>query len=86
MRITGDAFYNPRIIRFPNSYVGDYFFADVCSGWIKRLDYDPARGGFVRVFPFAAGLAAPVDLQVNDGNLYYLSRGNGSVNVIRYAP
>ena len=84
--VTGGAFYNPRVVRFPGSYVGDYLFADICSGWIKRLDYDPASGGFVRVLHFASGLTAPVDLQVNDGNLYYLSRGNGSVNVIRYSP
>ncbi len=84
--VTGGAFYNPRIVRFPGTYVGDYFFADICSGWIKRLDYDPASGGFVRVLHFASGLIAPVDLQVNDGSLYYLSRGDGSVNVIRYAP
>lgn len=36
--ITGGAFYNPPRTRFPGGYVGDYFFADFCSGWIRRLD------------------------------------------------
>src|SRR5829696_7421028 len=36
--ITGGAFYNPTTRRFPSGYVGDYFFADLCSGWIRRLD------------------------------------------------
>ena len=33
--ITGGAFYNPRPRSFPADYVGDYFFADYCSGWIR---------------------------------------------------
>ena len=36
--ITGGAFYNPSTVQFPSSYVGDYFFADYCGNWIKRLD------------------------------------------------
>jgi glucose/arabinose dehydrogenase len=38
--ITGGAFYNPTTVQFPSSYVGKYFFADYCSGWIRV--YDPA--------------------------------------------
>jgi glucose/arabinose dehydrogenase len=80
--ITGDAFYNPATIQFPSAYVGDYFFADLCNGWIRT--YDPAtkvaRG-------FATGLEKPVDLEVSKaGELYYLSRGNtGIVGKIGYA-
>jgi glucose/arabinose dehydrogenase len=79
--ITGGAFYNPPVPRFPASYAGDYFFADFCSGWIRA--YDPSSR---RVEPFAQGLSFPVDLKVGpDGALYYLERGSGSVVRIEYA-
>jgi glucose/arabinose dehydrogenase len=83
--ITGGAFYNPTSPRFPSQYVGDYFFADFCSGWIRSYDSatDTASG-------FATGVSRVVDLEVSsDGELYYLSRGGsdtpGSVSKIRYA-
>lgn len=73
--IAGGAFYNPTIIRFPLSYVGRYFFADLCNGWIRVLD--PADN---TVAGFATGIANPVDLKVSaDGSLYYLARGAGAV-------
>jgi glucose/arabinose dehydrogenase len=72
--ITGGTFYNPAASQFPSDYVGDYFFADLCGGWINK--YDLATG----VTTFASGIANPVDLKVGpDGSLYYLARGNGSV-------
>jgi glucose/arabinose dehydrogenase len=72
--ITGGTFYNPATSQFPASYVGDYFFADLCGGWINR--YDLATG----VTTFATGISNPVDLKVGpDGSLYYLARGSGSV-------
>jgi glucose/arabinose dehydrogenase len=80
--ISGGAFYNPTTRQFPRGYVGDYFFADFCSGWIRRLD--AATGN---VSGFATGLERPVDLKVSKGgNLYYLSRGDGagSVGKVRY--
>jgi glucose/arabinose dehydrogenase len=80
--ITGGAFYNPTTRQFPSSHVGDYFFADFCSGWIRKLD--SATGA---VTGFATGLSGPVDLKVSkSGILYYLSRGGGagSVGKIRY--
>jgi glucose/arabinose dehydrogenase len=78
--ITGGAFYNPPAVQFPTSYVGSYFFADYCSGWIRNLD--PANGNAVRAF--ATGAAAPVDLAVaSDGTLYYLTRGGSSGSVYR---
>lgn len=80
--ITGGAFYNPQTRQFPASYVGDYFFADFCAGWIKKLD--PANGNTVA--DFATGISSPVDLQVSaDGSLYYLARSAGAVGRIRYA-
>ncbi len=70
--ITGGAFYNPSSVRFPVQYVGKYFFADFCGGWIKVLD--PSNN---TVSDFATGLVYPVDLQVGaDGSFYYLQRGN----------
>ena len=72
--ISGGSFYNPTTLRFPSDYTGDYFFADYCSGWIRKLD--PANGNTVT--GFAAGIASPVDLAVaSDGSLYYLARGSG---------
>ena len=80
--ITGGAFYNPQIIQFPSNFVGRYFFADFCGGWIRTLD--PANGNAVA--DFATGISSPVDLQVSpDGFLYYLARGSGSVNRIGFA-
>ncbi len=79
--ITGGAFYNPQLIQFPSNFVGNYFFADFCGGWIRRLD--PANGNAVS--DFASGISLPVDLKVSpDGFLYYLARGAGSVNRIGF--
>ena len=72
--IAGAAFYNPPIQQFPSEYVGDYFFADLCSGWIRR--FDPASG---TATGFATGISNPVDLKVSsNGSLFYLARGSGS--------
>jgi glucose/arabinose dehydrogenase len=71
--VTGGAFYNPPAAQFPSSYVGKYFFTDLCGGWIRLLD--PATRA---VSDFASDLNVPVDLRVGpDGALYYLLRGNG---------
>ncbi len=68
-------------------YEGDYFFADFCNGWIRRLDADGERvRGFAgsRVRGFASNASFPVDLKVGpDGGLYYLEQ-SGSVRVIRH--
>jgi glucose/arabinose dehydrogenase len=78
--ITGSVFYNPAARQFPVEYVGDYFFADLCSGWIRR--YDLATD---RAVGFATNLPGPVDLDVGTGgNLFVLVRGSGSVERIRY--
>ena len=47
--ITGGAFYAPATLQFPSDYVGDYFFADYCGGWIRKLD--PANGNGRRHSP-----------------------------------
>jgi glucose/arabinose dehydrogenase len=81
--ITGGTFYNPDVGQFPAEYVGTYFFADFCTGWINRFDVDTGT-----VSTFASGIASPVDLQVGpDGSLYYLARGSGGVLTrISYTP
>jgi glucose/arabinose dehydrogenase len=77
--IAGGTFYNPATTQFPSSYVGDYFFADLCSGWINRFDL--ATG----VTTFATGISNPVDLKVGpDGSLYYLALGNGRVYKVTF--
>ena len=71
--IAGGAFYNPSNVQFPADFVGKYFFADLCGGWIRR--FDPATGTAV---DFRSGYQAPVDLVVGpDGTLYVLTRGDG---------
>jgi glucose/arabinose dehydrogenase len=73
--IVGAAFYNPSVNQFPASYVGKYFFGDLCGGWIRL--FDPSTAG---VTDFASGISSLVDLQVGpDGCLYYLTQSSGQV-------
>ena len=79
--IVGGAFYNPATSQYPAEYTSNYFFADLCSGWIRRLN--PANGN---VTTFATGASTPVDLAVSaDGSLYYLARGASAVYRVRFA-
>jgi glucose/arabinose dehydrogenase len=80
--ITGGTFYNPTTLQFPPEYEGDYFFADFCSGWIRK--FDPLTG---EASGFAIGVDLPIDLEVSKaGELYHLSRGSsGLVGKIGYA-
>jgi glucose/arabinose dehydrogenase len=71
--IVGSAFYNPATAQFPADYVGDYFFGDLCTGFIRR--FDPVLN---QDYDFALGIDDLVDLAVSDnGSLYYLARGPG---------
>jgi len=81
--ITGGGFYNPPTVQFPNEYLGDYFFADYCSAWIRR--YDVASDTST---DFASDINTfTVDLKVDStGSLFYLSRGAGAVYRIDYPP
>jgi len=79
--IAGGAFYEAGATQFPSGYVGDYFFADYCGGWIRKLD---SGGGTNTVAGFATGISSPVDLKVYDGALYYLARGGGSTTGVVY--
>jgi len=78
--ITGGAFYNPTTANFPSDYFGKYFYAEFCTGWIRR--FDPATATSTA---FASGISNPVDLIVTaDGSLYYLARGIGAVFQVRF--
>ncbi|MFN2577604.1 MAG: PQQ-dependent sugar dehydrogenase [Pyrinomonadaceae bacterium] len=75
--IVGGGFYNPATVQFPSTYVGKYFFADLCNGWIRSLD--PSNNTAAN---FASGISSPVDLKIgNDGSLYYLAIGSGLFRV-----
>ena len=78
--ITGGAFYNPATVKFPSSYVGDYFFGDLCNGWIRRYDISTRK-----VSLFITGLNSLVDIQVaQNGKLYYLERNTGRLTEVTY--
>ena len=78
--IIGGAFYNPQTVQYPAAFVNAYFFADLCAGWIRRID--PATGV---VSDFGAGISSPVAIGLSgDGSLHYLTRG-GSVYRINYS-
>ncbi len=79
--IVGGAFYNPAVAQFPASYVGKYFFADLCSGWVRL--FDPVNN---TASDFASGISSPVDLKVaTDGSLYYLAIGSSAVFRIQFS-
>src|SRR4030095_107049 len=78
--IAGGAFYNPAQVQFPATFVGKYFFADLCSGWIRVLD--PSNN---TASSFASGINQPVDLKVAaDGSLYYLASGSQSLFRVQF--
>lgn len=78
--IAGGAFYNPATVQFPQSFIGKYFFADLCTGWIRV--FDPSAG---TASDFASGISSPVDLKVSaDGSLYYLARGSSAVFRVQF--
>lgn len=95
--ITGGDFYNPPArcsgdppYGFPSSYIGQYFFLDLCGDWIYTIDpnqVDPTNPyGFHRINLFASGIhGSPTYLTTGpDRNLYYISRDDGAVYQIRY--
>src|SRR5919205_4288205 len=78
--IAGSAFYNPATVQFPQTFVGKYFFADLCTGWIRL--FDPSTG---TASGFASNISNPVDLKVGaDGSLYYLARGSNAVFRVQF--
>ena len=71
--ITGGDFYQPAQPVFPASYVGQYFFADYCGGWIAQFDpVSKTATGFL------TGADSIIDIRsAADGSLLYLQRGAG---------
>ncbi len=68
--IVGASFYDPVTLQFPARFLGQFFFADFCKGWIRTLEPFTHT-----VSTFATDLSFPVNLQVAlDGSLYYLAR------------
>jgi glucose/arabinose dehydrogenase len=71
----GGTFYNPPEAAFPAEYKGRYFYADMCSGWVRTLDPLTRETEL-----FATGLTNPLDLEfAPDGSMYYLTRGAGDI-------
>lgn len=83
--IIGGSFYNPTNATFPALYVGKYFFADYCAGWIKYVDpASPSGTGAAPTFATGIGFGA-VDIHVaDDGSLYYLHRSNGTLFRVQF--
>jgi glucose/arabinose dehydrogenase len=78
--IVGGGFYNPTTVQFPASYVGKYFFADLCSGWMRL--FDPSNN---TATGFATGISSPVDIKVaSDGSLYYLAQGSATLFRVQF--
>ena len=77
--IVGAAFYNPEHSHFPANYVGKFFFADYCNGYIKVLNPD---NGTVES-TFATQINRPLTFKFDHhGNMYYIERagmGGGSM-------
>ena len=68
--VVGAAFYNPTVNQFPNQYVGQFFYADYCNGYINYID--PVT---LSAHTFANGISRPMAILVApDGTLYYLAR------------
>jgi glucose/arabinose dehydrogenase len=80
--ITGGAFYEPAANSglFPPDFRGEYYYADLCGGWIRRVEPDTGQTA-----QFASGIGNPVDLDVDAaGNLYYVAYGEGRVMRVSY--
>ncbi len=75
--IVGAAFYNPATQQFPASYVGRFFYADYCNGYIRALDVTTGMAS-----GFATNVNRAIAIRVAaDGSMYYLARagvGGGS--------
>ncbi len=71
--IAGD-FYTGTLTPYPSQYWNNFFFADVVSGWIRRLRYNSGTGLWSPPEPyFATGGAGIIDMRMgSDGSLYYL--------------
>ncbi|HEX5017661.1 MAG TPA: PQQ-dependent sugar dehydrogenase [Actinomycetes bacterium] len=76
--VMGGDVYRPQQRTFPKSYVGDFFIADHCQGWMRSVD--PVSGEISPVL--VRGLEQPVDMAVApNGSVLILQRQlNGTFN------
>jgi len=80
--IVGGAFYPLLSSQFPDEYAGDYFFADLCAGWIGHYDFATGTASL----NFATGVGTPVDLALApEGGIYCLERSGGRLLRIDYS-
>ena len=81
--IVGGTFYSGS--KYPNRYVGSYFFADFIYGWMKVARFDRQGRAIGKPRTFGTGLSGPVAIhQGADGLLYYLSYVKGALQRARY--
>jgi glucose/arabinose dehydrogenase len=82
--VTGGAFYEPPPSAgrpFPPEYHGDFFFADLCNGALRRLD-GPDHRTAIDFIPAETGISIVDVAPAPDGSLWYLSIGlNAAVRV-----
>ena len=76
--IVGSDFYYPSTRKFPEVYVGRYFYSDYCTGNIRMLDVEAGQDRGI----FMMGGKRIIDILTSpDGDMYYLERngiGDGS--------
>ena len=76
--VMGGDIYRPKQRTFPKRYLGDFFLADHCEGWMRSVD--PVTGAVGPVL--VRGLEQPVDMAVApNGSVLILQRQlNGAFN------
>ena len=80
--ITGGAFYTGA--KYPAQFADAYFYADFCGQWIYYVPAPGYTNQTQTAFGTNLGRSA-VDLQVFDGELYYLTRSGGAVYRIEHS-
>ncbi|HTL97293.1 MAG TPA: PQQ-dependent sugar dehydrogenase, partial [Holophagaceae bacterium] len=80
--IAGGAFYDPATAVYPTAYVGRYFYADLCGGWVHVFNLASSSS-----IDLLGGFNEPVDVQLGpDGLIYVLGHGDGTVWRITFTP
>jgi glucose/arabinose dehydrogenase len=71
--VTGGSFCNASTTAFPTTFIGKYFYADYCNGYIRMID--PTNP--VSFTGFATNINRCIDMVIDNttGSLYYLARG-----------
>ncbi|RIV25077.1 T9SS C-terminal target domain-containing protein [Fibrisoma montanum] len=78
--ITGGTFFNPATTNYPAVYIGKYFYQDFCRPFINLIDVAGDQSAFANsIPPYGVSMATGPD-----GNLYFLSRGDGALYKIVY--